>query len=232
MPPDPTERTPPQIDPIDAVASLAEPTRRRLYEAVVSSDEPVDRDDAARAGGVSRELAAFHLDRLVKSGLLEAVYRRRSGRSGPGAGRPAKFYRRPPETVALSLPARRYELAARLFATALGASRSERARARLFELARSFGAAIGARLERDSSLDLGPELRSMGYEPRERPDGTISLQNCPFDDLVEDHREVTCGMNLALLAGLCDAAGGELRAEPLPGDVRCCVQLRPVSADA
>jgi predicted ArsR family transcriptional regulator len=232
MPSDPTQPTAPSPDPIAAVASLAEPTRRRLYDAVAASDQPVDRDDAARAAAVSRELAAFHLDRLVASGLLEAVYRRRSGRTGPGAGRPAKFYRRPEETVAVSLPARRYELAARLLAASLGSSRGRRARARLFELARSFGAAVGARVEPGGTAELTSELTRIGYEPRERPDGTINLQNCPFDDLVDDHREVICGMNLALLTGLCAAAGGDLLAEPLPGGVRCCVQLRPADADA
>ncbi|HLO35721.1 MAG TPA: helix-turn-helix domain-containing protein, partial [Candidatus Deferrimicrobium sp.] len=81
-------------DPIGAVALLAEPTRRALYDLVVASGEPVGRDDAVAALGISRELAAFHLDRLVEAGLLETEYRRRSGRTGPGAGRPAKLYRR------------------------------------------------------------------------------------------------------------------------------------------
>src|SRR5437773_10194006 len=79
---------------IASAAVLGELVRRALYEYVAGSDAAVDRDAAAAAVGVGRPLAAFHLDRLVAAGLLDVEYRRRSGRSGPGAGRPAKFYRR------------------------------------------------------------------------------------------------------------------------------------------
>src|SRR5436190_24048350 len=106
-------------DPIEAVAALAEPTRRALYDLVGASREPVGRDDAATALGISRELAAFHLDRLVAVGLLQPEFRRRSGRTGPGAGRPAKLYRRADGEVDVSLPARRYDRAADLMATAI-----------------------------------------------------------------------------------------------------------------
>ncbi len=85
---------------VGAIALLDEPKRRRLYEYVAESDEPVGRDQAAAALGISRELAAFHLDRLVEGGLLETEYRRRSGRGGPGAGRPAKLYRFRDDAVA------------------------------------------------------------------------------------------------------------------------------------
>jgi len=103
---------------IDDVAVLSEPVRRALYAHVAEQPQPVGRDAAAVAVGVSRSLAAFHLDRLVDAGLLDVTYRRLSGRSGPGAGRPAKLYLRSSRQVELSLPARRYELAARLFADA------------------------------------------------------------------------------------------------------------------
>src|SRR3954465_4235620 len=79
---------------VAAVAALAEPTRRRLYEYVVRRPHPVSRDDVAGALGLPRPTAAFHLDRLVADGLLDVHYERRTGRTGPGAGRPAKLYRR------------------------------------------------------------------------------------------------------------------------------------------
>ena len=87
----------PGVDPeeeISAVASLAEPLRRALYEFVVAAPGPVGRDEAAEAVGVSRQVAAYHLDRLIDDGLLSAEFRRLTGREGPGAGRPAKRYRR------------------------------------------------------------------------------------------------------------------------------------------
>ena len=92
---------------VAAVAALAEPTRRRLYEHVVRSPHPLSRDDVAGAMGVPRPTTAFHLDRLVADGLLDVHYERRSGRTGPGAGRPAKLYRRAECSVSVSLPERR-----------------------------------------------------------------------------------------------------------------------------
>ncbi|MDQ1709850.1 MAG: hypothetical protein QOG49_1235, partial [Frankiaceae bacterium] len=56
-----------------AVAALTEPVRRALYNAVVHSRGPMGRDAAAAAVGISRGLAAFHLDRLVELGLLDAT---------------------------------------------------------------------------------------------------------------------------------------------------------------
>ena len=115
------------VDPIDALASLAEPTRRRLYDLVASAGGGfVGRDEAARTLGIGRPLAAFHMDRLVEAGLVVAEFRRLSGRSGPGAGRPAKVYRRAASTVEVSLPERRYATAATIFATALAAEVAQR----------------------------------------------------------------------------------------------------------
>src|SRR6188768_1678191 len=104
---------------IGAVALLDEPVRRDLYEYVIRSGRAISRDEAASATEVSRALVAFHLDRLVDAGLLVAEYKRLSGRTGPGAGRPSKLYRRAPAEVAVSLPDRRYEVPALVFAETL-----------------------------------------------------------------------------------------------------------------
>src|SRR5690348_17436989 len=98
-------------DPIEAVALLEEPKRRQLYDVVAASPSPVGRDEAAAAAGISRELAAFHLDRMAAAGLLATEYRRLGNRRGPGAGRPAKLYRRADREISVSLPARDYERA-------------------------------------------------------------------------------------------------------------------------
>ena len=73
---------------ISALAALDEPLRRRVYRYVIAQGSPVGRDEAAAALGVARSVAAFHLDRLAKVGLLDVEYRRPPGRAGPGAGRP------------------------------------------------------------------------------------------------------------------------------------------------
>ena len=104
---------------VTGVAALAEEVRRDLYLYVVAEPEPVSRDQAAAGVGVPRHTAKFHLDRLVEEGLLETEFRRLSGRQGPGAGRPAKLYRRSPGEVTVSLPERHYDLAGRLLAGAI-----------------------------------------------------------------------------------------------------------------
>ncbi|WP_449064801.1 helix-turn-helix domain-containing protein [Planomonospora algeriensis] len=108
-----------RIARISAVAALDEPTRRQVYEHVTGEREPVSRDEVAAALGLPRTTAAFHLERLAGQGLLDVVFERRTGRTGPGAGRPAKLYRRPACDIAISLPERHYDLAGLLLADAL-----------------------------------------------------------------------------------------------------------------
>ncbi len=226
-------------DPVRAIAALHEPTRRRLYEYVAGSDEPVGRDQAADALGIGRPLVAFHLERLLRAGLLTAEYRRLRGRSGPGAGRPAKLYRRADEVVEVSLPARRYVLAADLFAAALEMTDPTAVLAG----ARVRGEALGtsARREVDGvpasaaqpADPLLAALRGAGYEPRE--DGSlVVLRNCPFDALVADHRGLTCAMNLAMLDGIRSGVGETDRwPRPVAIPGACCVAFGPrVEADA
>jgi predicted ArsR family transcriptional regulator len=186
---------------------------------------------------VARSVAAFHLDRLVADGLLTTEYRRLSGRQGPGAGRPAKLYRRAPGELSVSVPARRYDLAAQLLAAAVDeathdgepvaptltriATESGR---RLGERAR---AAAGARPGRQALADAAlAALEAQGYEPRRDGDDVV-LANCPFHALVDERRDLVCGMNRDLLSGMAAAVGDEVisaRLEPTEGV--CCVRLR------
>src|SRR5919202_5750702 len=71
--------------------------------------EPFTADEAAAGLGVHRNVARGRLDRLAGAGLLDVTFERRSGRTGPGAGRPAKVYRVAPELEAIEFPPRRYE---------------------------------------------------------------------------------------------------------------------------
>ncbi|MGH3495775.1 MAG: helix-turn-helix domain-containing protein, partial [Sciscionella sp.] len=110
-------------DPLSAavarLAALDDETRRALYEYVSGAETPVGRDQAAHALALPRSTAAFHLDRLVGAGLLRVSYQRLTGRSGPGAGRPAKLYEAGAREVSASVPPRRYDLAAHVLADAV-----------------------------------------------------------------------------------------------------------------
>ena len=220
---------------IARVAALEEPVRRELYFHVGSHGE-VSRDQAARALRISRALAAFHLDKLVEAGLLEASFRRLTGRSGPGAGRPSKVYRRSDRPVEVALPERRYVLAGRLLLQALAAGGSRDGREALLRSARQWGERIGTeargragkRAGRARLLGLAIEaLRESGFEPRRDPSGTIVLANCPFHALAAEEPGLVCGMNQALIGGLIASLGlprAQAELDPAPG--RCCVVIR------
>ena len=218
---------PPGGPDLASLSSLDDPLRRRLYEVVTSRTGPVSRDEAASEAGIGRALAVYHLDKLVESGLLTASYQRPPGRRGPGAGRPAKVYARSDREFAVTVPPREYELAARLLVQAVEADPSDRSRAVLAEAARRLGTELGSAFERDAGKrDVKGVLTQQGYEPCGGADDVIRLRNCPFHQLTEQHREVVCGMNLALVEGLVDGLGaGGLRPvlDPQPG--HCCVAI-------
>lgn len=204
-------------DALDVLTSLAEPTRRALYELVVAAGHPVSRDDAAETLGVSRQVAAYHLDRLAEEGLLEFEFRRLTGREGPGSGRPAKLYRRSDQLFAVSIPPRRYELAARiLLETTRAAGVGE---AELAAVARRTGRLLGV-------AGLHQALTATGYEPVAEA-GETRFRNCPFHALRDQDTETTCRLNLALVEGIVGGSGSDDTAVLAPEEGYCCVRLRP-----
>ena len=238
---------PPGGPDLASLSTLDDPVRRRLYEIVTRQDGPVGRDEAASAAGIGRALAVYHLDKLVESGLLTASYQRPGGRTGPGAGRPAKLYARSDREFTVTVPPREYELAARLLAQAVESDPAGGSRAVLGQAARRLGEELGtgfragagdagtagqdaARRDvagRDAAgRDVEGALARQGYEPSRGDDGVIRLRNCPFHQLAERHREVVCGMNLALVEGMVAGLGADgwrPVLDPRPG--YCCVAI-------
>jgi len=219
---------------VAAVASLDEPIRRRIYDHVRAHAVRVSRDDVAVALGVPRRTAAFHLDRLAEQGLLAVSFARRTGRSGPGAGRPAKLYERSLREVSVSLPPRHYALAGRLLAGAVVEAQQsgEPPRDVLDRRARDFGRAMAGEKsgEKSGEVEGGTRvlmdlLEDHGYEPQAAGDD-IELRNCPFHAIAQEHTELVCGMNLQLLEGVLAGLGTTgLHACLAPGPSRCCVRL-------
>jgi predicted ArsR family transcriptional regulator len=235
------------MDPSDVdqqltgLAGLGDPIRRALYRYVADRGVPISREEAAQAAGISRPLAAYHLDKLVDDGLLEPRYHHRGGRRGPGAGRPTKHYVRADRQIELSLPARDYAALAELLAGAVEADPSRTASAALNRAAATLGAELGTEAASGVAPDGDPDqvlaavrqaLAARGYEPYDGPDGTIRLRNCPFDRIAAQHRQVVCGANHAMLQALTDQLDGDpptVRAvlDLQPG--RCCVTLTRAS---
>jgi predicted ArsR family transcriptional regulator len=228
-------------DPLDdhapGLAALAEPLRRQLYRYVARSPAAVGREEAAEALGVAVHTAKFHLDRMVESGLLAVDYKRLSGRSGPGAGRPAKLYRRAEREFTVSLPQRHYDLLSDILAEAAEGSIERRIPVDEVapEVARRQGEAFGAQRSTKRAPDrpsAGPLDRlacaheEVGYEPRV-DDERMVLENCPFDRVAQEHTELVCGLNLDFVSGVASGLGCHdvtATLEPAPG--RCCVSAR------
>jgi predicted ArsR family transcriptional regulator len=237
-----------------AVASLGDENRRKLFDVVASAADAVSRDDAAKAVGLARSTASFHLDRMVGDGLLAVEFRKLGGREGPGSGRPAKLYRAAVQEVAVSVPERHYDLAAELLVSAVEVATHDGGSPRdaLLRAARSRGesaagstAGVAAGEAAGEAAGAGDAavfanfLAGEGYRPADDGGGGLLLLNCPFHRLAAGHADVVCAMNGAFLCGAATALGVEPeRVEALPiealrerGDAQpgqCCARIRPL----
>ncbi len=215
---------------LERLAPLTDPVRRRIYAFVAGRGEPVSRDEVARELEISRGLAAFHLEHLLRAGLLVAAPRQVGGRQR--RGRPEKRYAIAPVPLELSVPHRSYELVAALFSDALASIERP---ASLDEAARRRGRALG-RTARDETAVPRTQprledatrrtLAQLGFVPRDAVDGVTCLASCPFDAVARRHRDVTCPTNLAFVDGILEGAGvRRIRARLDPAPDRCCVVL-------
>lgn len=224
---------------ISAIAALDQPLRRDLYKLLAERDGWVTRDEAAEALGIARSVAAFHLDKLAEANIVDVTFERLTGRTGPGAGRPAKLYRRGTRELAASVPERRYGLAGALFATAI--AESVRTDTPIDSCLSAAAGAAGREIGRqaaaltESITDLGNGRQDLleilarhGYEPMLDEAGEVALVNCPFHRLAEEHRNLVCGMNLDFLDGLVEGMGAADRVEArlAPEAGYCCVRIK------
>lgn len=228
-----------------SIGTLADDTRRALYEYVSAQSEPTGREAAATAVGIPAHMVRFHLDKLVEAGLLETEFRRLSGKTGPGAGRPSKLYRRAAGTIAVSLPERRYDLVGHVLAGAIeraagGAELSESVATVAHEEGLRIAVDAAAIPDAAATTAATPEaadaagdlqrasavLAAQGFEPQ-ADDDVMILANCPFDSLARDHTALVCSTNLALVGGILEGLGyPQLRASAEPHEGRCCVAVR------
>jgi predicted ArsR family transcriptional regulator len=203
---------------IDRLCVLADPARRAAYTAVRAARRPVTRAEVGDAAGISARLAAFHLEKLLAEGYLEAGFD-----EARRVGHPAKRYWPSDLELEVSLPPRRYDLVAQMFADVL-ADRVDEAGDDMDTVAEGYGRRVGARVgTRRGEARFVMALRIIGYEP-DAVEGDVVLRNCPFQRAAEDCPEVVCRMNRAFVEGL--LAGTRTRShvpklDPAPD--RCCV---------
>jgi predicted ArsR family transcriptional regulator len=220
------------------VAALDDGTRQRIYAFVREEGRPVTREEVAGRVGISRKLAAFHLDKLLDRGLLAAHYARPPGRSGPGAGRSAKMYRPSDLEIEISIPERRYDLLGEILVDAIEhPGRGESSRDAAARLARERGVDLGERIRREGSTRPAGAERALsmaevtlgdhGFEPYRVAPDELALRNCPFRTLAQQAPDLVCDMNRAFVEGLLRGLGNttvEAVLTRVPD--RCCVSLR------
>ena len=226
---------------VRAVAALDDATRERIYAWVRRTGRPVSREEVAGEVGISRKLAAFHLDKLLERGLLSAHYARPPGRSGPGAGRTSKMYEPSDLQVEVSIPGRRYDLVGELLVDAIEEERpGETSKESALRVARERGENLGEEVRAaeirgrpgaERTLTAATKvLEAHGFEPFR--DGTdLALRNCPFQMLARRAPDLVCEMNQAFLEGLVRGLGnGSVQAALTRTPGRCCVTLRAPAA--
>ncbi|WP_416416160.1 helix-turn-helix transcriptional regulator [Paenarthrobacter aromaticivorans] len=220
MKPSPTSAQEPGL------AVLADPLRRTLYRALVRSPVPLSRDQLVRMLNIAPSTATFHLEKMVREGLLEAENKKLGARTGPGSGRPTKLYKPVLDEVSVSFPSREYELAARLLASAIETSMVTGDPVE--ETLRTVAYAEGQRL----GLLAGSAEKALadnGFEPEADEQG-LALGNCPFHRLAKDHIRLVCGLNTSLLQGTLEGCNDtEHRIEAAPEDAPCCARLTTVT---
>jgi predicted ArsR family transcriptional regulator len=200
---------------------LDDPARRAAYLAVRTADRPLTRAEVADEVGTSVRLAAFHLEKLLSGGFLEATYERDD--SSVGAGHPAKRYRPTGLELEVSIPPRRYDLAAEILAEALEADSPDPPLESLADTAAEYGRQIGRRVRARNGSRVLTALSVVGYEPATSGDDVV-LRNCPFRHVAQARPDVICQMNLAFVAGvLAGTQSRSLHAVLSPSTGRCCV---------
>jgi predicted ArsR family transcriptional regulator len=225
---------------VAAIATLDDEVRRALFVCVRDAPKPLTREDAAAVVGVSRKLAAFHLEKLVAAGLLVA---RVDPRPQPRVGRTPKVYEASRTNVSVNVPQREHALLAEILLTAV---REQRAGESATNAVRRVAARRGEHVGNDARERLRPGrlgverasaiccdvLSVHGFEPV-RDGGDIRLRNCPFHPLAEHETAVVCGLNHAFLSGMLRGLGADAvlcaQLDPVPG--QCCVRFRPVSRE-
>ncbi|HYN95154.1 MAG TPA: helix-turn-helix domain-containing protein [Pilimelia sp.] len=208
-------------DPWIAVHALGDPTRRALYDYVRRQAHQVSREEAAEQVGVSRNLAAFHLDKLVEAGLLRADYAPPPGRRG--RGRTPKVYAAAADGLAVTIPERRYDLLAEILADAVAAG--DDAGEAAHRLAHDRGRQLGTQRRGTALIDV---LAGLGFEPAGAEGQPVRLRNCPFHALAARQPALICGLNLAFVTGVLAGLGGaERRADLAPAQGACCVAVTP-----
>jgi predicted ArsR family transcriptional regulator len=221
------------VDSLDTVVVLRDGVRRRVYFFARSAAAPVTRKETAAAVGISRTLAAFHLDKLVEAGLLT---RRPLDRGDHRrVGRAPTVYQPSGLEIRVGIPVRHHELLAEVLTDVLATEASTEPVGEAVVRVAAARGRVDGRATRDAVTTAGTDgfsravdaLADRGYEPARLEEGVVRLRNCVFAPIAARSTELVCALHHAYVAGLLDGMGtAEATAVLAPTPEACCVEVR------
>lgn len=193
-------------------SSLGDGTRRGIYISVREAPDAVTASQIADLFAIHTNVARHHLDRLVKDGYLQVTHRRRSGKRGPGAGRPAKHYETTAKEVSVQFPARRYDLLAELLVRVVERVAPNEAAHIAEEVGREYGQEIAAEigLSKDDGFDAAAQavakaMMGVGFDAEPGSGNNLLVTHfCPFGQTALDHPDIVCKLDQGIVKGLLD----------------------------
>ena len=220
----------------DLAATLGDTTRRGIYISVREAAEPVTASHIAEAFDIHTNVARHHLDRLVADGYLQVTHRRRSGKGGPGAGRPAKHYEATEKEVQVQFPARRYDLLSELLVRVVQRLAPEDAAEIAEEIGREYGRELAGEigLPEDSGFDTAVQavaraMMGVGFDTEAQTDDRVLVTRfCPFGETASNYPEIVCRIDQGIVKGLLEATRQEVIPIVTPhanGDEACFTEV-------
>ncbi len=197
----------------DLTSSLGDPTRRGIYVTVRESAEPMTATQLAELFGIHPNVARHHLDRLAADGYLRVSRRRRNGKSGPGAGRPAKCYEATPKEIAIQFPPRRHELLSELLVRVVERLAPEHGPEMAEQVGREYGRDIARQIGMPEEAGFDAAVRAVavamtgvGFDMSlDDESGQLLTRSCPFGQTAADHPDVVCKLDQGIVSGLMEA---------------------------
>jgi len=194
----------------DLASSLGDATRRGIYISIREAPEAMATAEVAELFDIHPNVARHHLHRLVEDGYLSVTERRRSGKQGPGAGRPAKHYVATKKEVQLQFPGRRYDLLAELLVRVIQQIAPDGASAAAEAVGREYGRELAAEigLPEDSGFEaaataVARAMIGMGFDTEANTDDRMLVTSfCPFGDTAVNHPEIVCKLDQGIVKGL------------------------------
>lgn len=222
----------------DLTSALGDPTRRAIFIAVRESAEPMTSATVAELFGLHPNVARHHLDKLAGDGYLQVSRRRPSGRTGPGAGRPAKCYEATSKAIDLTFPTKRPDLLIELLVRLVDRVAPAGIAAVAEEVGRHYGRELAGEI--GSPGDDGYEsavkavaqaMSGLGFDIALDPlgdPGRLLTSHCPFGAAAVGFPDVVCSLDRGLVGGLFE--GLHQRCQPVvhPHTDEACVTEVPV----